>query len=137
MHGSGTVTNPLAALFGARTLAGFFLPGQFCPDPVRFLPDPAQVPEVWRHLRLMEFLGVPLQGEDLEFPLFRDDRRSLHSVLSPDELRPGNYVCVHPGARAAARRWPAVCFAAVASPWPPRPGRGHLPHSWCRRRHPP
>ncbi len=114
LHGCGTITNPLAVLLGGRRNAGFFVPGQFCPDPERFLAYPASVPEVWRHLRLMDFLGIPPQGEDLEFPLHEEDEQELHAIGGADELQPGTYACIHPGARAAARRWPPGCFAAVA-----------------------
>jgi ADP-heptose:LPS heptosyltransferase len=114
MHGNGTLTNPLTVLLGARRTAGFYLPGHFCPDADRFLPYPARVPEVWRHLRLLEFLGIPLQGEDLDFPVWPDDQRALRALAGARELRPGGYVCVHPGARAPARRWPPERFAAVA-----------------------
>jgi ADP-heptose:LPS heptosyltransferase len=75
MHGSGGLTNPLTALYGGRVHAGFYNPGDYCPDDTRFLPFPARVPEVWRHLRLLDFLGVPHQGEELEIPLSPEDRR--------------------------------------------------------------
>jgi len=68
LHGGGALTNPLTALFGGRAHAGYYVPGQPRPDPERFLPYPADLPEVRRHLRLMEHPGVPLQGEDLDFP---------------------------------------------------------------------
>ena len=38
MHGSGTITNPVTVLLGARYNAGFFLPGEYCPDEKLFLP---------------------------------------------------------------------------------------------------
>jgi ADP-heptose:LPS heptosyltransferase len=114
LHGSGGLTNPLTVLLGARRNAGFFVPGQFCPDAERFLPYPATMPERWRLLRLMAFLGVPLRGEELEFPLRPEDAEALRAVDGAAELQPGGYVCIHPGARAAARRWPPEHFAAVA-----------------------
>jgi ADP-heptose:LPS heptosyltransferase len=114
MHGCGTIANPLMACLGARMLAGFCKPGEFCPDAQRFLPYPERAPEVWRHLRLMAFLGVPARGEDLEFPVLPRDRQALAELAEAECLRPGSYVCVHPGARGAYRRWPPGRFAAVA-----------------------
>jgi len=114
MHGSGVVTNPLTVLFGARQSAGFFVPGQFCPDPERLLPYPDDLPEVRRCLCLTEFLGVPPRGEDLEFPLTEEDRRAFDAIAAAEGLHAGAYVCVHPGARAVVRRWPPGHFAAVA-----------------------
>lgn len=114
MHGSGIVSNPFTVLLGARLNAGFFLPGQYCPDPDRFLPYPGQEPEVRRHLRLMEFLGIPPQGEVLEFPLQGADWRSLQALDSVHDLQPGEYACVHPGAYDPVRRWSSEQFAIVA-----------------------
>jgi ADP-heptose:LPS heptosyltransferase len=114
MHGCGTITNPLVASFGARDLAGFYKAGQFRPDASRFLIYPEELPETWRHLRLMEHLGIPLQREELEFPLFPEDWVALERIPEAQHLEAGGYVCIHPGARAALRRWPPEHFAAIA-----------------------
>lgn len=114
MHGSGILSNPFTMLLGARLNAGFFLPGHYCPDPKRFLPYPTEESEVRRHLRLMEFLGVPLQGEALEFPLGVADWRSLQAINAVHGLQPGKYACVHPGAYDPERRWSTGQFAKVA-----------------------
>ena len=113
MHGSGEISNPILSLWGAEKCAGFYLPGHFCPDPELFLPYPEQESEVWSHLRLMEFLGIPLQGDALEFPLFEEDWEELHRIRQECGLE-RNYVCIHPGARKKERRWPPAYFAQVA-----------------------
>jgi ADP-heptose:LPS heptosyltransferase len=113
MHGSGSLSNPLAVLLGAERNAGFFLPGQYCPDPQHFMPWDERGHEVLRHVHLMTFLGIVPQGEQLEFPLSDADYRALqrcHSNLPA----PGAYVCIHPGARLPSRRWLPQRFAEVA-----------------------
>lgn len=114
LHGSGTVSNPLLVLLGARRNAGFFQPGQFCPDPGHFLPYPEHGHEIERLLRLIDFLGIPRRGSELEFPLYEEDRRALRALPAARELAAGTYVCLHPGARLPSRRWPPERFAAVA-----------------------
>lgn len=114
MHGSGLLTNPLTTLLGARQTAGFYQPGHWCPDPDWFLPYPGQEPEVDRLLRLLDFLGVPRCGEALEFPLHEEDHEALQTIPQVRRLQPGTYVCIHPGASVAARRWRLDGFAAVA-----------------------
>ncbi|HEY9662957.1 MAG TPA: hypothetical protein V6C65_31315, partial [Allocoleopsis sp.] len=69
MHGNGSAINGFALLLGAQVTAGFYPSGHSCPDIDRFFPYPDHEPEIWRHLRLLEFLGIPLQGDHLEFPL--------------------------------------------------------------------
>jgi ADP-heptose:LPS heptosyltransferase len=113
MHGSGAMSNPLTVLLGAGCNAGFYQPGQHCPDAQRFLRWDAREHEVRRYLRLMEFLGIELRGEQLEFPLTDADYRALqrsHYQLPA----PGSYVCIHPGARLPSRRWLPQRFAEVA-----------------------
>lgn len=113
MQGSGLVTNPFTVLLGAKYNAGFYLPGQYCPDTERFLPLPAHEPEICRHLRLMEFLNVPLHGDDLEFPISREDEAAFATLPEVPRLRPGSFVCLHPGASIEERRWPVASFAAI------------------------
>lgn len=113
MHGSGALSNPVAVLFGAERAAGFYRPGEYCPDPQTFMPWEERAHEVLRYTRLMEFLGIAPQGEHLEFPLHDADYRALQrSHLSLPA--PGTYVCVHPGARLPSRRWLPQRFAEVA-----------------------
>jgi hypothetical protein len=102
MHGCGTITNPLVASFGARDLAGFYKAGQFRPDASRFLIYPEELPETWRHLRLMEHLGIPLQREELEFPLFPEDWVALERIPEAQHLEAGGYVHSSRGTCGAA-----------------------------------
>jgi ADP-heptose:LPS heptosyltransferase len=114
MHGSGIISNTFTVLLGARVNAGFYLPGQYCPEPDYFLPYPDHEPEVWRHLRLMDYLEIPLQGDELEFPLDQEDFSALHKVEEVQALQKRKYVCIHPGASVPERRWSVEKFAAVA-----------------------
>lgn len=114
LHGDGRITNPLVALFNARATAGFFSPTGYCPDPALFLPYPEDKPEPERLLTLSRFLGAPAAGRALEFPVLPEDRAALATLPEAEALRPGEYVCVHAGAREHARRWPARHFTAVA-----------------------
>lgn len=131
MHGNGLVMNQFVAMLGARRTAGFHLPGFYCPDPERYMPYPGTEPEVWRLLRLMEFLGVPLQGDHLEFPLLPGDwpAAQLPDLAAPQDsywladgggskgggqLIPRQYAVLHPGAHDPSRRWPPRHFGQVA-----------------------
>jgi len=110
LHGSGTIVNSLVALFGARRNAGFFPPGYFCPDAATFAPWREQGLEVHRLLSLIDCLGLPRAGEDLEFPLNDADFERLDLLFQTNDP----FVVVHAGASVADRRWPAERFAAVA-----------------------
>jgi ADP-heptose:LPS heptosyltransferase len=114
MHGNGTITNTLLTLLGARTNAGFFVAGQFCPDRSGFLPYVENQSEIVRYVALMESLGIPSTDFTLEFPLWKEDRRSFASLPQIKDLWPKEYVCIHPGAHDPSRRWPADRFALVA-----------------------
>jgi ADP-heptose:LPS heptosyltransferase len=114
LHGSGSFVNPLMELLGARLTAGYYIPGEYRPHPATYLVYPDDVPEVRRHLRLMEHLGIASQGEHLELPLTLADFDALQALPAWSELQSHDYVCIHPGARYLSRRWLPERFALVA-----------------------
>lgn len=114
MHGAGTQSNPVVSLLGAKEMAGYYRPGEFCPNENLFIPYSDVDPEIWRHLRLMQAIGVEPQGEYLEFEVEREDYARLCATLGSDRVNFGKYVCLHPGARAEGRRWNPDYFAEVA-----------------------
>ena len=113
LHGSGQITNPLVAAFGARHIASFHAPGAFVPDAQLSCPWPEHGPEVQRLLALPRHLGLPVDGGRLEFPLRPEDDEALHEAW-PGWRRSGPYACVHAGAQLPSRRWPLARFAVVA-----------------------
>lgn len=114
IHGSGNYINPFLTLLGGRYQAGFYLPGQYCPDPHYFLPYPQQGSEVDRLLDLMLFLGLPETSRSLEFPLTEVEYQAGLRLLEAHSLVPGQYICLHPGASIESRRWSAAGFIEVA-----------------------
>jgi ADP-heptose:LPS heptosyltransferase len=114
LHGSGGVTNRLVAQFGARRMAGSYAAGAFVPDPERFVLHSDDEHEIRRCLRVVEALGAPARGEHLEFTVSDHDRQAAAARLREGGLSGRNYVCIHPGSRAAGRRWPLENYAAVA-----------------------
>ncbi|WP_447987360.1 glycosyltransferase family 9 protein [Nitrospira sp. Nam74] len=114
MHGNGHYANALTALWGARMMAGFYVPGEFCPDAHSFIPYPDSIPEIHRHLRLMESIGVRSLGEDMEWPVTPADESALETLDAARSLKRRNYVCVHPGGRGSSRRWDPEYFAGIA-----------------------
>jgi ADP-heptose:LPS heptosyltransferase len=114
LQGNGRLSNSVVALLGASRTAGFFAKGGYCPDPDRFMLYPDDAPEVRRHLALLRFLGIPLQGEHLEFPLSPADEAAAALIMEEQGLMPGAYVCMHAGGRGPTRRWAPEKFALVA-----------------------
>lgn len=113
MHGDGSRTNAVVRSLGAPTQAGFAPAG----DGRAFLSYPDDGPEPRRLLRLTDFLGAPSSDESLEFPLLESDAPAWQGHAAVQALLrdpKANYLCVHPGARDPARRWPVQHFAAVA-----------------------
>ncbi len=113
MQGDGSITNDLVARFGAAGVAGFVRRGDAPPAPGLFVEYPDDRHEIRRMLALTAALGVAPRGEHLEFPLSGDDEREAAGLRERLGLAPGSYACLHPGARAEARRWPPAHFARV------------------------
>lgn len=116
MHGDGRISNRVARLLGAGRIAGFRRRDEDVERGSRdaWLRYPDRGHEVRRLLALVRFLGCESRDESLEFPLLPSDRAELRTSGLAHGLEPGRYICVHPGARSADRRWPLEHFAAVA-----------------------
>ncbi len=113
MQGSGVITNPIIHLFEARQTAGYYQPGQYRPTGPGFIPYPAGEHEIRIFLRLMKTLGIPDQGEYLEFPISKDEQHSFSAFRLAHGLTSDQYICLHPGARFEGRRWTPDKFARV------------------------
>jgi ADP-heptose:LPS heptosyltransferase len=113
MHGDGTHTNAIVERFGARWNAGFRPAERPGRERGLFLEYPAALHEVRRNLRLAAAIGMPVDDEALEFPLVRADFAELATLPAARVLADRPYVCLHPGARDPAKRWPAECFARL------------------------
>jgi ADP-heptose:LPS heptosyltransferase len=112
MQGNGIISNPLAALFGAKNVAGFYTEHNFCPDGDLFIEYPGDIHEIKRHLKLMESLGITKYTTDLEFPIVEKDMEDFEKAALP--VKPNEYVIIHPGARGVSRQWSPENFAAIA-----------------------
>ena len=73
-HGSGSLSNPVVTLLGARRSAGYFREGDLCPAPEGFFPWRPEDHEIHRYLALLRKLGITADDPSLEFPLTDDDR---------------------------------------------------------------
>jgi ADP-heptose:LPS heptosyltransferase len=112
LHGPDPAMNTLAGLLGATRVAGYYTPGEWCPDDDLYIPYPEDRAEIRRHLALVSRLGFAGQGEDLEFPVADGDYRQLARSLGMEPTRLGTYAVMHAGARMG-RRWPIERFAQV------------------------
>ena len=65
MQGDGSYVNDLIGLCGAARTWGFMQPAAGGGVPDDFIPYPADSPEIHRHLKLLEHVGVPPQGDHL------------------------------------------------------------------------
>ncbi|RIV17782.1 glycosyltransferase family 9 protein [Fibrisoma montanum] len=124
MQGNGTLVNAMLTLFGAKAVVGYHPtnhPERFLPYPELFMPYPDKEHEVKRHVRLMEYVGIPAQGYQLEFPITPQDRAKAGAILTAvgvvlnlETRKPTtSYVCIHAGG-VSGRRWPEHRFADVA-----------------------
>ena len=115
LHGSGGITNPLVARFGARSRAGFYDSSSSKPADGTFIPWPTAGYEAQRLLTLVRALGIETRGEDLEFPIRDEDEAELRGLARDSgwSLEQDGYVCIHAGARNAVKRWAPDRFAAV------------------------
>jgi ADP-heptose:LPS heptosyltransferase len=113
LHGSANVSNDIVTGFGARCMAGFRRGAPVMRDHTLLFSYPEFGAEPERLQFLMEQLGAPDAGSELEFPLERCDQDELHASGIDRDLATGEYLCIHPGARHRDKCWPARYFAEV------------------------
>ncbi len=111
MQGNGTIVNDMILKWRAKHTAGFHN-RQSLVDSNLFLEYPDYGSEIYRHLLLMQHLGIPLRDDDLEFPVTGKDEEEWQDLKQQLSLK--NYVCVHPGSRGEWRQWPPKYFARLA-----------------------
>ena len=111
MQGNGNIVNDMLENLSAGPVAGFHSEGNHRNSDA-FMEYPLGISEILRHIHLMEYLGIPSLGTELEFPIFETEIEKLHSDFP--FLRQGRYVCVHPGSRGSWRQWPTSHFACLA-----------------------
>lgn len=110
MQGNGTIVNRISLECNAKMVAGFYNDKSFVDSPL-FMPYPDHGPELKRHLALMKHLGIPSQGEHLEFPINKKDEKDYEDLILA--AFPKNYVVLHPGSRGVHRQWPPQFFANI------------------------
>ncbi|WP_313704597.1 glycosyltransferase family 9 protein [Massilia sp.] len=114
LHGNGGITNEIVAGFGAYAMAGHCQGEPVATGRTVLFPYPEIGAESGRLLSLVERLGASAVGDYLEFPLAHEDRQELEASGVAASIKPGNYICVHPGARTRDKCWPPRKFAEVA-----------------------
>lgn len=111
MQGNGTIVNSMLSQFGASHLAGFYNEKSFCHSPL-FMKYPDFGAEKYRHLLLMDHLGIERKGSHLEFPLTSKDKKDYDDLSL--SIGPKSFIVIHPGSRGSWRQWPPEHFAAIA-----------------------
>lgn len=113
LHGNGDISNDIVSGFGAEAMAGFCRGPAVNRDGLVLFPYPDIGAEPERLQSLMTQLGATPAGAHLEFPLSRQDEEELQASGIGQGLEPGDYLCIHPGARTRDKCWPPSRFAEV------------------------
>lgn len=117
LHGSGDVSNDIVSGFGAGMMAGFCRGDAVMRERTVLFPYPETGTEPERLLLLVEQLGAgaatAAAGTQLEFPLSPRDEDELAASGLARGLEPGQYICIHPGARQRDKCWPPRHFAEL------------------------
>ncbi len=112
LHGSGEITNELVELFGAAATAGFYRPGERCPDPARYLPWGDADSEAERGLRLLRRLGIDAPERRLVFPISDGAPDEAERLLASRGVG-SPFVVLHPGGHQEQNRWPVDRFGRI------------------------
>lgn len=115
MHSNGFIANNMCLLWGARHLCGLRKSADAKPNTPLFPVSDDDDHEVLRFLKLIDALGIPRQGTELEFPVSNEVLSNINQNLLSLGLEPKRFICVYPGARDPRKRWPAEHFAFIAN----------------------
>lgn len=114
MHGDGRVSNAIVASFAEERMLALRGPQTPAVAAGLYVPYRNGVPEAQQLLQLLEPLGIEPDGDDLEWPVWGEERLEAAALMQSFFSPGAPYVCVHPGASVAARRWSTSSFAAVS-----------------------
>ncbi len=103
MHGSGEITNRVAADFQAKEVVGYGLT----------LPWQEEEHEVVKYLMLVKARGIPLQGNHLEFPVSGEEKEEYLMIRERAGLTGRPYTVLHPGAKDPRKRHDPALFARL------------------------
>jgi ADP-heptose:LPS heptosyltransferase len=113
MHGNGTVVNPLVASFEAQRTVAFSREMEpASAGTMETIPYREDLHEIERMLTMTRYLGIADPPDDIGFVVSGEEERIAGLLLARLGVD-GRYVCLHPGARDPARRWPTERFALV------------------------
>ncbi|MBO9201609.1 MULTISPECIES: glycosyltransferase family 9 protein [Niastella] len=111
MQGNGTIVNEMLQQLQPKQLAGFHRYDSRMNEET-FVEYPERENEINRHLLLMQHLGIPGFGTQLEFPVSEQEEIGLLQIAP--FVHQEKYVIVHPGSRDTSWQWPPLYFAALA-----------------------
>ncbi|WP_053013326.1 glycosyltransferase family 9 protein [Caldimonas brevitalea] len=116
LHGSGELSNGIVRALGAKRTVGFHAGAGIvtaADGNESFWPYPDGLHEIHRNLALIQHLGGDVRDDQPAFPLLPADFAELQRHPDLAALTPGTFICLHPGARMANKRWAPEHFAAV------------------------
>src|SRR5690554_5546441 len=108
MQGNGSIINNLLKAFNAKRIVGFCQTKK--EENKNFLLYPSNLHEIERHLALLKHIGISSDGKNIDFPIKEEDNDNYNKAALNINR---DYVCLHPGSKAAWRQWPIQHFAAI------------------------
>lgn len=109
MHGNGIGIQSLIADFEIPNVWAYSAIAH--PDLVLY---PDHLHEVDRHLHLLSHYGVPIDSQEIPFPLYPEDRTKFDRLKEEYSQLSGPYVVLHMGASTPQRMWGIDNFVVLA-----------------------
>ena len=110
-HASQRLVLPLCALAGIGRIIGSVGINKGLDSLLTDAIEPCLEHEIERRLRICDRIGVSRGTQTLSFYVQDEERKKAQQQIV---ALPRPFIAIHPGSKEAFRRWPAICFAAVA-----------------------